>query len=139
MAKEDHPKFNPRPGWGLNPGPSGWQSEILPTVPASHTLHQLHTHCLCVCLSFSFSQKRDSCPLLTLSVFICPSACLPLILSVALFVCVCLSVSHSLSLPCLSVWLSICFLFTLSFSLFDNVFNDRVARLCNNLHEETSY
>ena len=32
VAKEGCPKFNPRPGWGLNPGPHGWQSEILPTV-----------------------------------------------------------------------------------------------------------
>ena len=38
VAKEGRPKFNPRPGRGLNPGPSGWQSEILPTVPTSHTL-----------------------------------------------------------------------------------------------------
>ena len=37
VAKEGRPKFNPRPGRGLNPGPSGWQSEILPTVPTSHT------------------------------------------------------------------------------------------------------
>ena len=36
-AVHGHPKFNPRPGQGLNPGPSGWQSEILPTVPTSHT------------------------------------------------------------------------------------------------------
>ena len=35
MAKEGRPKFNPRPGRGLNSGPSGWQSEILPTVPTS--------------------------------------------------------------------------------------------------------
>ena len=38
VAKEGRPKFNPRPGRGLNPGPHGWQSEILPTVPTSHTL-----------------------------------------------------------------------------------------------------
>ena len=37
MAKEGRPKFNPRPGRGLNPGPSGWQSEIILTVPTSHT------------------------------------------------------------------------------------------------------
>ena len=37
VAKEGHPKFNPRPGRGLNPGPPGWQSEILPTVATSHT------------------------------------------------------------------------------------------------------
>ena len=37
VAKEGHPKFNPRPGQGLNQGPSGWQSEILPTVPTSQT------------------------------------------------------------------------------------------------------
>ena len=28
VAKEGRPKFNPRPGRGLNPGPPGWQSEI---------------------------------------------------------------------------------------------------------------
>ena len=27
-AKDSRSKFNPRPGRGLNPGPSGWQSEI---------------------------------------------------------------------------------------------------------------
>ena len=37
VAKEGCLKFNPRPGRGLNPEPSGWQSEILPTVPTSHT------------------------------------------------------------------------------------------------------
>ena len=37
VAKEGHPKFNPQPDQGLNPGPSGYQSEILPTVPTSHT------------------------------------------------------------------------------------------------------
>ena len=37
VAKEGSPKFYPRPGRGLNPGPHGWQSEILPTVLASHT------------------------------------------------------------------------------------------------------
>ena len=36
VAKEGCLKFNPRPGRGLNPGPSGWQSEILPTVPTLH-------------------------------------------------------------------------------------------------------
>ena len=36
VAKEGRPKFNPQPGRGLNPGPSRWQSEILPTVPTSH-------------------------------------------------------------------------------------------------------
>ena len=38
VAKKGHPKFNPQPGWGLNPGPSGWHSEILPTVswPSTH-------------------------------------------------------------------------------------------------------
>ena len=38
VAKEGLPKFNPRPGRGLNPGPSGWQSEVLQTVLTSHTL-----------------------------------------------------------------------------------------------------
>ena len=28
VAKESHPKFNPRPGRGMNLGPPGWQSEI---------------------------------------------------------------------------------------------------------------
>ena len=42
VAKEGRPKFNPRPGRRLNPGPSGWQSEILPTVPTSHT-HDIFT------------------------------------------------------------------------------------------------
>ena len=37
VAKEGLPKFNPRPGRELNPGPPGWQSEILPTVPTSHS------------------------------------------------------------------------------------------------------
>ena len=36
MVKEGHPKFSTQPGWGFNPGPSGWQSEILPTVSTSH-------------------------------------------------------------------------------------------------------
>ena len=35
--KEGNPKFNPRPGRGLNSGPSGSWSEILPTVPTLHT------------------------------------------------------------------------------------------------------
>ena len=30
--KEGRRKVNPRPGQGLNPGPSGLESEILPTV-----------------------------------------------------------------------------------------------------------
>ena len=38
VAKEGLLKFNPRPGRGVNSGPSGWQSEILPTVPTSHTI-----------------------------------------------------------------------------------------------------
>ena len=37
VAKESLPKFNPRPCRGLNPGPPGWQSEILPTALTSHT------------------------------------------------------------------------------------------------------
>ena len=37
VAKEGLSKFNPRPGRELNPGPPGWQSEILPTVPTSHS------------------------------------------------------------------------------------------------------
>ena len=31
------PMFNPGPGQDLNQGPSGWQSEILPTVLNLHT------------------------------------------------------------------------------------------------------
>ena len=37
VMKEGHPKLKPQPGWGLNQVPSGWQSDILPTVPTSHT------------------------------------------------------------------------------------------------------
>ena len=37
-SKEGYPKFNPRPGRGLNPGrPRSWQSEILPTALTLHT------------------------------------------------------------------------------------------------------
>ena len=36
--KEGRLKFNSRPGGVLNPEPSGWPSEILLTVPTSHTL-----------------------------------------------------------------------------------------------------
>ena len=45
VAKTGRPKFNPRPGWGLNPGPSGLQSEILPTVPTSHVSYQSQRSC----------------------------------------------------------------------------------------------
>ena len=38
VVKEGRPKFNLRPGRGLNQGPSGWQSEVSPTVTTSHTL-----------------------------------------------------------------------------------------------------
>ena len=38
VVKEGCPKFNPQPGRGLNQGPPGWQSEILPTVLTLHTL-----------------------------------------------------------------------------------------------------
>ena len=38
LAKESCPKYNPQPGWGLNPGPRGWQSEILATVLTLHRL-----------------------------------------------------------------------------------------------------
>ena len=37
MLKESRPKSNPRPGRGSIPGPTGWQSEILPTVATSYT------------------------------------------------------------------------------------------------------
>ena len=37
VVKEGCPKFNPRPRQGLNLGPPGWQSEIIPTVLTSHT------------------------------------------------------------------------------------------------------
>ena len=45
VAKEGRPKFNPRPGRRLNPRPSGWQSEILPTMPTSHTGDHVNTTC----------------------------------------------------------------------------------------------
>ena len=51
VAKEDCPKFNPRPGWGLNLGPPGLQSEISLTAPTSHTGKQL--------LSEAESQSMD--------------------------------------------------------------------------------
>ena len=35
--KIDHTMFNPRLGWGLNPGPPGWHTEILPTALTLHT------------------------------------------------------------------------------------------------------
>ena len=37
VAKEGRPKFNPQLGWELNPGPPGWQSEMLPTALTLHT------------------------------------------------------------------------------------------------------
>ena len=40
VVKKGLPKFNPQPGRGMNPGPSVWQSEILPTVSTSPT-HRL--------------------------------------------------------------------------------------------------
>ena len=43
VAKEGRPKFNPRPGRGLNPGPPGWQSKVLPTVPTSHLVFGLNS------------------------------------------------------------------------------------------------
>ena len=43
VAKEGRLKFNPRPGGVLNPEPSAWPSEILLTVPTSHTLILLVT------------------------------------------------------------------------------------------------
>ena len=37
VAKEGRPKFNPRPGQGLNPGTSGQLSQSLSTVPLHNT------------------------------------------------------------------------------------------------------
>ena len=47
--RRSRPKFNPRPGWGLNPGPSGWQSDILPSVPTSHIHNIASIFCIWKC------------------------------------------------------------------------------------------
>ena len=39
VAKEGLPKFNLRSGRGLNPGPSGWHSDVLPIAPTLDTTH----------------------------------------------------------------------------------------------------
>ena len=56
VTKEGLPKFNPRPGRGLNPGTSGWQSEILPTAPTS-----LLPIRLCVCVTLNSIQLQSKC------------------------------------------------------------------------------
>ena len=73
MAKEGRPKFNPRPGRGLNPGPPGWQPEILPAVPTSHTQENTFgiapvIHAKYRCLVLSIQPPRHLVPVVHVSV-----------------------------------------------------------------------
>ena len=58
VAKECCPKFNPQQGRGLNLQPSGWQSEILPNVPTSHTFKDwLASNSFATCQSIKTAKK----------------------------------------------------------------------------------
>ena len=137
-GKRRSPKVQPSTRLGIEPR-TFWLAvrDFTNCASLTHTAPTSHTLSVCLSLFLFLSKERLLSPSDSVCVYL--SVCLSPTHSLCCSICLCLSVSHSLSLPCLSVWLSICFLFTLSFSLFDNVFNDRVARLCNNLHEETSY